>query len=234
MSTTDRSELSGTVTSTIRRVTEGVFFTTPEPLPRGRHELGRDQVLVTQRERMMIAATELLAAGGPGSVGVREICSRAAASRAAFYASFSDKNECLFAAYDRFISVLSGRFSDAEVAEESSWESYFSVIITTYVSVLQEDLVTARAFQLEMDGFGRSARVRRRSALERLAQLIKSKREHDAHAEEGTLPQYIGAVYAIRQVVTDALDDQSDPDLRSLVPILTPWVSRIVAQDSSA
>lgn len=58
------------------RITEGVFFTTPPDLPRGRHELSRDDVLTAQRERLMIATTELMADSGYQGVGVRQIAKR--------------------------------------------------------------------------------------------------------------------------------------------------------------
>ena len=45
-------------------VTDGVFFTMPPVLSRGRHDLSRDDVLAIHRERLMIAATELLASEG--------------------------------------------------------------------------------------------------------------------------------------------------------------------------
>ncbi len=45
----------------VQRVKEGVYFSLPEALPRGRHNLSREHVIAAQRERMLIAATELLA-----------------------------------------------------------------------------------------------------------------------------------------------------------------------------
>lgn len=75
-------------------------------LPRGRHELSRDDVLTAQRERLMIATTELMADSGYQGVGVRQIAKRARISPAAFYECFPDKDACVFAAYGRFIEVL--------------------------------------------------------------------------------------------------------------------------------
>ena len=38
-------------------ITDGVFFTVPDPLPRGRHRLPRSEVLARQRDRLLIAET---------------------------------------------------------------------------------------------------------------------------------------------------------------------------------
>ncbi len=48
----------------IERVRDGVFFTLPDALPRGRHQLTRGQVTDAQRARLLVAVTELLAARG--------------------------------------------------------------------------------------------------------------------------------------------------------------------------
>jgi hypothetical protein len=50
-------------------VRPGVFFDVPAALPRGRHQLSRGQVRDAQRQRLMIAFTELLA--DRGYAGVR-------------------------------------------------------------------------------------------------------------------------------------------------------------------
>ena len=210
------------------RIADGVFFTVPPTLPRGRHELSREDVLAAHRERMMIAATELLASEGVASVGVREICARAAASRAAFYECFADKFECIFAAYDRFIHVIETRLGAARTSS-SEWEPYVDVLIEEYLTTLQLDLVTARAFQVEMDSFGREARHRRRESLARMAMLIKNRYESSTGHAQGPLSQYVGAVYAVRQTASDALDAEAHPDLVALTKELAPWVGRIIS-----
>lgn len=93
------------------RIASGLFFSVPDTLPRGRHGLSREQVAAAHRERLMIAATELMAAGGYRGVGVREVCARASVSAAAFYACFPDKEACIYAAYERFIGVLTDRLT---------------------------------------------------------------------------------------------------------------------------
>ena len=190
----------------IMTVKEGVFFTTPAALPRGRHVLQRGDVLAAQRERLMIAVTELVAANGYRGVGVREIASRARVSRAAFYEVFTDKDECIFAAYDRFIAVLVTKVLGV-ASDNDSWEATLSSAVKSYLVTLASDVVTARAFQVEMDALGRPARERRRQALTGLAALLQERRTRLApHAPPLPASAYIGGVYAVRQLVSDELD----------------------------
>src|SRR3982074_887080 len=90
------------------QVREGLFFSTPAVLPRGRHGLPRDQVVAAQRERLMAAITVLMAELGYEHVRVGDVAAEAGVSRAAFYECFPDKEPCAVAAYDRFIAVLLG------------------------------------------------------------------------------------------------------------------------------
>src|SRR5439155_26337216 len=92
----------------IPRVTAGVFFGSPVALPRGPHALPRADVVAEQRERLMAAMTELIAAGGYTRVTIGALASRAKIPRPAFYRCFPSKAACAYAAYDRFIEVLLG------------------------------------------------------------------------------------------------------------------------------
>ncbi|MEV0900405.1 TetR/AcrR family transcriptional regulator [Actinoplanes sp. NPDC049802] len=208
-------------------ITSGVVFTTPPSLPRGRHDLSREQVTAAQRERMLIAATELLADTGHRGFGVREICSRAAVSRANFYSCFADKDACVSAAYDRFIAVCLERLS--KVDSSGDWADCVRGLVTAYLGTLHSDLASARAFQVEMDALGREARGRRRAAIVRLAEFVRDLRERRFPDTAGQVPlsAYLGAIYALRQIASDVLDERDEPELLSLVPELTGWLTRM-------
>ncbi|WP_083972072.1 TetR/AcrR family transcriptional regulator [Actinoplanes awajinensis] len=198
------------------RIASGVVFTTPPSLPRGRHELTREQVSTAQREKMLIAATELLAGEGYRGFGVREICARAAVSRAAFYESFADKDACVYAAYDRFIEVFLARLA-ADAGTARDWAGVVGGFVTAYLGTLEWDRVAARAFQVEMDALGRPARQRRRQAVERLAGFIRDLREQKFPGDGPAAPlsAFVGAIYALRQIASDALDSGSSTSGRS-------------------
>lgn len=210
---------------TITPVRHGLFFRAPEALPRGRHSLTREEVRLAHQERLMIAATELLAAAGYRGAGVREICAHAGVSRQAFYDVFADKDECIFAGYDRFIQVLLSRLAVSPKEHELGPRA--REIIGAYLDTLQLDLVVARAFQVEIDALGLRARERRRKSLRLFANFIASERERVIQGPRAPLPlsAYVGIVYAVRQLASDALDECEEPDLGALADDVTTWIA---------
>lgn len=208
-------------------ITDGVFFTMPPVLSRGRNELSRDEVLTIHRERLMIAATELLASDGYRGVGVREITARARISRAAFYAAFDDKDACIFAAYERFIDILLARLT-AVVVPSSTPTATVNSFLAAYLSTLQLDLVAARAFHVEFESLGAAARERRRAGTTRLATLIRDAQIAISDTPPAPLSDHIGGVYAVRDLVSDALDQSAAPELLSLLPVMELWTTRLL------
>lgn len=193
----------------VAAICDGVFFTHPAPLPRGRHNIARDQVQAAQRERIMIAVTELLAARGDRGTGAREVCERAGISLTAYYDLFAVRTDAVFAAYDRFIEVLLTRLMSV-ASLDGTWHGYVESVMAAYFDALTADLVVARAFQVELDGMGWPARERRRVALGALAEVLRTKhQEWDPTAGE-RLPDtaYLAGVYGVRQLASDALDRQ--------------------------
>jgi AcrR family transcriptional regulator len=210
------------------RVRDGVFFTLPEALPRGRHRLTREHVAAAQRERMLAAVTELLAARGYAGFGVGDVASRAGVSLGTFYECFGGKDACVFAGYDRFIEVLLRRLSAVEVPDDDR-PALTKALIDAYLQTLQQDLVVARAYQVEIDALGAPARARRRDALTLFANYIRERAERPG--ADGRTPAplpwtaYIGAVYAVRQLASDALDAVAEPDFAALGAELAVWMA---------
>ncbi|WP_370290865.1 TetR/AcrR family transcriptional regulator [Nocardioides sp.] len=218
----------------IPSIRDGVFFTHPGALPRGKHRLPREEVVAIQRERVMIAAVELLAAHGYRGTAARDVCVRAGVSLTAFYENFADRDQMLFTAYDRFIDVLLARLVGVSGAG-STWGAYVEEVIGAYFETLASDLVVARAFQVEMDAMGRPARARRRAALTGLADLLRTKHlEWDPMAGD-RIPAaaYLTGVYGSRQAASDALDVEPADDeatrarLRVVQGDAVDWVTRL-------
>ncbi|KAA1378465.1 TetR/AcrR family transcriptional regulator [Aeromicrobium fastidiosum] len=219
----------------IATICDGVFFTRPRSLPRGKHDLARDEVGRIQRDRIVIAIVELLADGGHRAIGAREVCLRAGVSLTAFYDNFADRDEAVSAAYQGFIDVLLGRLISVS-SEGRTWREYVEAVLAAYFGTLSDDLVVAKAFQVEMDAMGKAARARRREALVGMAQLLRDKhREWDASAGD-RVPEtaYLVGVYAARQLASDALDsehgtdDAIRSDLEQIRVGAVDWVLRLV------
>jgi AcrR family transcriptional regulator len=88
---------------------------TPTRLPAGRHELPRDLVLRSQRDRIMQAIAEELAESGYVGTTVARVCTRAGVSSATFYELFRDKDDCLMATANTLlgevVAIVSSRLS---------------------------------------------------------------------------------------------------------------------------
>lgn len=205
------------------RVADGVFFTVPADLPRGRHKLDREDVLRAQRERLLIAATELLAVQRNGDFGIRELCESAAISPSAFYKIFPDRPSCIFAAYERFIEVITDRMMHHDAAGEHPAMAF----VRSYVDTLQQDLVTARAFQVEMETLGHTARHMRREALAKLASLLTARLLQGGMAVSST--NMLTLIYAVRQFTSDLLDEYAAPDLGVVVEMIEAPLSALLA-----
>jgi AcrR family transcriptional regulator len=217
-----------TTEDSVPRVTPGVFFDAAVALPRGPQALPRADVLAQQRERLMAAMTELIAAGGYARVTIGAVAGRARVSRTAFYACFAHKQECAFAAYDRFIESLLGALA-ARAGEAADMAGVIEVMLDGYFSTLEQDLVATRAFLVEFDALGPGARERRRVALRGIAAYLR--RMHgEFRASDATLAPvfaeevYLGIVYIARQLACDALDEHPRPALRAIGGALAPWL----------
>jgi hypothetical protein len=84
--------------------------------------------------------------------------------RSATFVTPESKEACAFAAYERFIQVLLERIAE-RTAPTTDWNSFIAGLVEGYLATLSQDLVVARAFQVEMDAIGPEARNRRRTAL---------------------------------------------------------------------
>lgn len=218
------------MTIPIPKINNGVFFTEPADLPKGRHGLSKDQILLAQKERMLIAMTELLAAQGYKAFNAGDIAKRAGVSLRAFYHCFEDKEACVFAGYDRFIQALLNRMMTVQI-QGVERAALVGNIVGAYLDTMQSDLVVARAYQVQIDALGEQARTRRRQSLTLFGMFIQQ--AISQLNAGGELPSwltksaYIGVVYAVRQLVSDVLETEVQPDLKRLSIDLAPWLNDI-------
>jgi AcrR family transcriptional regulator len=89
-------------------------------LPGGHHGLTREQIADSQRERLLAAIAEEVAAKGYRATTVTGVVKRASVSTRDFYELFDGKEECFLAAFDVLRDHLEDLISEA-VAAESEW-----------------------------------------------------------------------------------------------------------------
>ena len=74
-------------------------------LPSGRHNLPREFVVTSQRDRLLDSMAQACAEKRYAEVSVADIVSRARVSRSTFYEIFPDKEACFLAAYDAILGT---------------------------------------------------------------------------------------------------------------------------------
>jgi len=204
-----------------------VFFDPPADLPRGRHQLSRQQVQDAQRVRLMVAFTELLADRGYAGVRIGDIASRATVSSQSFYELFASKEACALAAYDHFVELLA-RHAPIDLASSESWRDYIQAVLRGFFGALAADPVVARAFMLEIDGAGATARERRREAVARLAEVSvfaqETLRKKDPLLKRRSFSVHLALLYGVRQLTCDLLETTESPDFEELIPALLDWI----------
>jgi AcrR family transcriptional regulator len=210
------------------RVKAGVFFEQPPALPRGPHQLPREEVQNAQRQRLMMAFTELLADRGYPGVRIIDIAKRAGVSNDAFYDVFANKEACASAAHDHFVAVLERESYRGFAGTSTTWREFVQSSVSGYLDTITADPVVARAFHLEMDAIGATARQRRKNALMRFAEMRMREQERlrktDPELKPHPLIVHLGSVYAIRQLACDMLEAESEPNFSELIPELVDWI----------
>lgn len=131
-----------------------------ERLPRGRHNLSRQEVEESQRERIMRAMSEAVGEIGYVKTTVAEVLRRAGVSRETFYEQFSDKHECFMAAFERAAAEMVSRMTSAAETVEAtggSTEERVSMMLASYLGLVAEEPGIARTYYVEVYAAGQDA-----------------------------------------------------------------------------
>jgi AcrR family transcriptional regulator len=119
------------------------------PLPRGRKDLSRQEVQASQHGRMLAAITEAVAEKGFAAATVTDVIKRARVSRATFYESFGNKEDCFAAAYEAATEVLVTQVTRAVAAESGGLRGALNAGVRTYCALLAANPAAARALIVE-------------------------------------------------------------------------------------
>jgi AcrR family transcriptional regulator len=128
----------------------------PEPLPRGRHNLSREDVRDSQRRRLIRAMLDSVAERGYPATTVADVVSAARCSRNAFYELFEDKEACYIAASDEAgAEMLDALVSAAQ--QEESWLDALRSGMRSYLRSWADDPNYAAAYLIHLPAAGERA-----------------------------------------------------------------------------
>lgn len=147
-------------------------------LPRGPHGLSREAVEQSQRNRLLLAVTSVVAEKGWTSTSVTEIVARAGVSRSTFYQLFDDRLDCFLAANEMAYGVLMGamrqRLSANEAERELGYVERIDMLVSSYLETLAANPDLSRVFLVEVYAAGPKAIEQRRKAFEEFVEIFLS------------------------------------------------------------
>jgi AcrR family transcriptional regulator len=158
----------------------------PEPLPRGRHNLSREDVRESQRRRLIEAMLDQVADKGYPATTVGDVVAAARCSRNAFYDLFEDKEACYIAAADETgAEMLEALISGAR--EEDSWHDALREGTRSYLQWWVDHPRYAAAYLIDLPTAGRRALDQRDRVYAAFAEMFAGLGAR-ARAEQPLLP----------------------------------------------
>lgn len=162
-----------------------------EGLPRGRHELTREEVESSQRGRLLVAMTEVVGEKGYVATSVADVLERAGVSRATFYVLFKDKEACFCEAFERAAGAIGEAMLVAftETALDDGFEemgtdlralssevmaAQIDRMLMVYLRGLMNSEAFARTFLVEVFAAGPRAVAQRVASMERMVDVMAS------------------------------------------------------------
>lgn len=145
--------------------------------------LPRDVEGLSQRDRLLWAMVRVIADKGYDGFTLGDVVARAGVSRTTFYDEFANKDECLFAAYDRVIDVLVAYVEEA-YQSEGEWPKRVREGLDALLRALAAEPEVAKMAAVEFPAAGPAAHQRYRDALERFLPFFREGRMFSPRSEE--------------------------------------------------
>ncbi len=156
----------------------------PNRLPSGRHNLPREFVVNSQRDRLLDSMAEACAEKRYAEVSVADIVARAKVSRSTFYEIFPDKEACFLATYDAILGRFVAEVIRAGRDPSMEWPDQIEAGVETCLGFFAAEPAFARMCIIDMFSAGDSALARYRSAVRMLSAFVDRGRRGMADGEE--------------------------------------------------
>lgn len=195
-------------------------------LPRGPHRLAREEVLASQRARMLEAMAHAVAAKGYAATTVADVVGGAGVSRKTFYEHFRDKEECFLAAWDAGVQVLVDAVERSTLEAQGEWRAHIRAGVRAYLETLARQPDFARTFLIEVLAAGPRALERRADVHARFARLLKTLHESYRADHPDEIPElpdevFIATVGAVNELVSDRVRSGRTAELLELEPVIS-------------
>jgi AcrR family transcriptional regulator len=207
-------------------------------LPSGRHNLPREFVITSQRDRLLDAMAQSCAEKRYAEVSVADIVATARVSRSTFYEIFPDKEACFLAAYDAILGRFVTEVIKARQAPELTWPEQIELGIEASMDFLAAEPAFARMCIVDMFSAGPSAQERYLSAVRLIANFVDGGRtqmpgREDVPKSVGTMVVSGAAVVIRAEIVTEQTQNLPDVGADILYSVLVPYMDREEALERS-
>jgi AcrR family transcriptional regulator len=189
---------------------EGVLAGTHEGepgLPRGRSGLPAEEVRAAQRERLLRSVIAAVARRGFAETTVADIVRGARVSKAAFYAHFTDKEDCFLSATGQGRQLMIDRVIGAAAAlpVTASAEEILRAGLRAFLEFLVQESTFTRAFYIDMPAVGPRATERIENAQHSFARLNRAWHERATADHPGWPAVPYEAYYALAGATTELI-----------------------------
>lgn len=190
-------------------------------LPRGTHGMAPEAVAHSQRMRMYLGVLEAVAERGYAATTVGDIVARASVSRRTFYELFRDRDDCFTEAFEAAVHLVIDELdASVQATPRSDWPVLIRKTLDTYLRMLSENGVYARALHIESVVAGPIAAQQRRAMKTLLANRMHAAFRIGRAA--GDIPVDVppdifeALIGAVDDRIRDCLDGPGAPALPSL------------------
>jgi AcrR family transcriptional regulator len=171
------------------------MHSSPQRLPRGRHQLSASYVADNQRARILVGVAEVVAEKGYVAMSVEDIVRRSGVSRRTFYDQFRDKRAAFFASFDAVNEqVLSS--TTAAFRSTDDWPEQVRRGLATLLSLIADEPAFARMAFLEMAMAGPDGVRRLETSIAGFQALLEPGEAMAEHPVPAEVPHMIGAAIA--------------------------------------
>lgn len=186
----------------------------------------REQISDLQRARIIGASFEVTAQRGADHLTVAHLVGRSGVSRRTFYEHFTDREDCLLAAFEHALQLASERVIPAYEAEKG-WRERVRAGLLALLSFCDEQPSLARLLICESQASGAKVAERRAQVLGALTRIVDQGRD-EGKAENASPLVTEGTVGGVLAVIQGRLASSAGADAPSLVPLTNELTSMIV------
>jgi AcrR family transcriptional regulator len=175
-----------------------------------------------QRERILAAMVALASRHGYPAISIAQVSAQAGVSSATFYEQFTDKEDCLLAAYQAAAGKVLERMPPLDSAVD--WQDASRTVVRGLLGALQEDPDAGRLMLVEALAGGARVRGQREQMVALFA--VRAEEFLKAAPREGKaldLPADM-LLGAVRSIVSDQLRTHSEDRMALLVEDVMGWI----------